>query len=105
MTFDPDIADDCLLVDGIQTVTLHGTAVLSVAGAKRGPISQSEIQFSTLGLEPTDVVWNLPEVNLAGIEPANGDTIEETGGARWTIISVTKATLTGVWRAVCRRQR
>jgi hypothetical protein len=105
MTFDPDIADDCLLVDGTQTVTLHGTAVVSVAGAKRGPISQHDIELQTLGLEPTDVAWNLPQVNLAGTEPRNGDLIEEAAGTTWTIISVTKSALTGVWRAVCRRQR
>src|SRR5437867_1636314 len=105
MTFKPDIADDCLLVDGTQTVTLHGTAVVPVAGAKRGSISQHEIELQTPELEPTDVTWNLPEVNLVGTEPRNGDSIEEATGARWTIISVTKSALSGVWRAACRQQR
>src|ERR1051325_6175178 len=100
MTFEPDIADDCLLVDGTRTVTLHGAAVGPVAGAKRGAVSQHEVELQTLGLEPTDVAWNLPDVNLAGTEPRNGNSIEEAGGTRWTIVSVTKSALTGVWRAV-----
>jgi hypothetical protein len=105
MTFEPDITDDCLLVDGTETVTLDGSATVSVAGAKRGPITQRELEFGALGLEPNDVAWNLPEVSLAGTEPRAGDTIEQTGGTKWTVISVTKSTMTGVWRALCRRQK
>ena len=36
MTFDPDIADDLLLVDGVETITLTGSSTVTVAGAKRG---------------------------------------------------------------------
>ncbi len=105
MTFDPDISDDCLLVDGTQTVTLEGAAVVSVAGAKRGPISQAPSELNALGLEPTDVTWNLPEVSLAGAEPRAGDRIVEADSTAWTIIGVTKTPLTGVWRVVARRHR
>ncbi len=103
MNFAPDIADDRLLVDGTETVTLHSTTVLTVEGAKRGLLTLAEIEFRQVGLESTDLAWNLPEVNLAGIEPRRGDTIEDSSGVGWTILSATRSPLSGVWRAVTRR--
>ncbi|MBI3837675.1 MAG: hypothetical protein HY288_07050 [Planctomycetia bacterium] len=104
MSFEPDVADDCLLVDGTETVTLHSTSVVSVAGAKRGSLSLEETEFRQVGLEASDLAWNLPQINLGGIEPRQGDAIEDAGGSRWTILSVTKSPLSGVWRAITRRQ-
>jgi hypothetical protein len=103
MTFDPDIADDRLLIDGTETVTLHSTSAVVVEGAKRGLLALAEMEFRQIGLESTDLAWNLPEVNLGGVEPRQGDTIEDAGGTQWTILSATRAPLSGVWRAVTRR--
>src|SRR6188508_1864637 len=103
MNFAPDIADDCLLVDGTETVTLHSTTTVSVDGAKRGLLTLAEMEFRQVGLESTDLAWNLPEVSLAGTEPRRGDTIEDSAGVSWTIQSATRSPLSGVWRAVTRR--
>ncbi len=105
MSFDPDIADDCLLADGTEAVTLHGTALVSIAGAKRGRLTLAETEFRQLGLESSDLAWILPDVELAGVEPRRGDSIEDAGGTLWTILSVTKAPLSGVWRVISRRHR
>jgi hypothetical protein len=103
MTFQPDVSADCLLVDGTETVMLHSTAAVTVAGAKRGQLTLAEIEFRQVGLESSDLAWNLPDVNLAGVRPRRGDAIEDGSGAQWTIQSVSFAPLTGVWRAITRR--
>ena len=104
MSFEPELADDCLLVDGTETVTLHSTSMVEVAGAKRGRLTLEEMEFRQVGLEASDLAWNLPEVNLAGVEPRQGDTIEDSAGASWTILSAMRSPLSGVWRAVTRKQ-
>ena len=104
MIFEPDIVIDCTLVDGVETVTLHSTSVVSVAGAKRGRLVLSEIEFRQVGLEATDMGWLLPEVNLGGVVPRRGDAIEDAGGTYWTILSVAMSPLSGVWRAITRQQ-
>lgn len=104
MSFEPNIATDCLLVDGTETVTLYADTVVSVEGAKRGQLTLSETEFRQLGLESSDLAWNLPEVNLAGVEPRQGDTIADAGGTRWTILSAQRSPLSQVWRAITRRQ-
>jgi hypothetical protein len=104
MSFEPEIAADCLLVDGTETVTLHSTSVVSVAGAKRGPLVLEEIEFRQVGLESADLGWNLPDASLAGVAPRQGDAIEDASGTFWTILSAKHSPLTGVWRAVTRRQ-
>jgi hypothetical protein len=104
MSFEPDVANDCLLVDGTETVTLHSASVVSVEGAKRGPLTLAEMEFRQLGLESSDLAWNLPGVNLDGVEPRQGDAIEDASGTLWTILSVAESPLTRVWRAVTRRQ-
>ncbi len=104
MTFDPEIADDCLLVDQLEAVTLHSTSVIVVEGAKRGRLTLADSEFRQVGLEPSDMSWLLPEVNMNGIVPRRGDAIEDASGTYWTIQSAIKSPLSGVWRTVTRRQ-
>ena len=105
MNFEPDISDDYLLVDGTETVTLYGTTPVTVEGARRGRLTLAETEFRQLGIESTDLAWTLPEVNLSGVEPRRGDTIEDASGAPWTILSATHSPIAGVWRAATRLQR
>jgi hypothetical protein len=105
MTFEPDISDDCMLVDGTETVTLRGSATVSVAGAKRGLLLKNELASGALGLEPSDLAWSLPEASLAGTQPRPGDAIEDATGTRWTILHASRAPLTALWRTLCRQQR
>lgn len=104
MSFEPDIADDCLLVDGTETVTLHSTSVVVIEGAKRGRLSLSDTEFRQVGLEASDMAWLLPEASLAGVTPRRGDAIEDAGGTFWTVLSITRSPLSEVWRAITRQQ-
>jgi hypothetical protein len=104
MTFQPDVSTDRMLIDGTETVTLHSTSTVVVAGAKRGALSLTEIEFRQLGLEAGDLAWNLPGGELPPVEPRQGDAIEDAGGTMWTILSASHSPLTGVWRLVTRRQ-
>ena len=103
MNFAPDIVQDALLVDGTETVTLHGTSIITVAGAKRGTLTLAETEFRQIGIESTDLAWNLPGVSLGDNVPRRGDSIEDASGAQWTILSATHSPLTDVWRAITRR--
>jgi len=103
--FYPDIADDCLLVDGTEQVTLHSTSVVSVAGAKRGLLTLTDMEFRQVGLESGDLVWIFgPAVSLGDVEPRQGDSVEDATGVFWTLLSAAKSPLSGVWRTVSRRQ-
>ncbi len=104
MSFEPEIADDCLLVDGTETVTLHSTSVIGVEGARRGRLTLADTEFRQVGIESADLAWNLPDVSLGGVVPRQGDAIEDSLGTYWTILSATRSPLTGVWRTVTRRQ-
>jgi hypothetical protein len=104
MNFLPDIAGDCLLVDGTETITLHSSSTISVEGAKRGPLVLAEIEFRQLGVETSDLAWNLPDVSLVGIAPRRGDAIEDAAGVFWTVQSAVQSPLSRVWRLVTRRQ-
>lgn len=104
MIFHPDIADDCLLIDGTEVVTLHSSSVVSVEGAKRGVLTLTDMEFRQVGLESGDLVWILPDASLEGVEPRQGDAVEDATGTFWTLLSTAKSPLSGVWRAVSRRQ-
>ena len=51
--------------------------------------------------EPTEIVWLLPDVNLAGVTPRLGDSITDAGDTVWTITSASYSPLAQV---VARRQ-
>lgn len=105
MSFEPDIANDCLLIDGTESVTLEGTATVNVACAKRGAVSGRELMQPQLGLTADDVTWSIPDQSLAGIEPRVGDVLRDSTGTGWVLLTVSRSSLTRVWRAVCRKQR
>ena len=104
MNFLPDIAGDCLLVDGTETITLHSSSTISVEGAKRGPLVLAEIEFRQLGVETSDLAWNLPDVSRVGIAPRRGDAIKDAAGVVWTVQSAVQSPLSAVGRSVTGRQ-
>jgi hypothetical protein len=105
VTFDPDIADDLTLLDGVETVTLTGSSTLSVAGAKRGQQSTAQATSAAGVSEPSEMAWLLPGVNLADVIPQLGDRISDAGGTTWTITSTSYSPLTQAWRIGSRKQR
>ncbi len=105
MTFDPDIARR--LSAGRRHRNRHAALDqrVGVAGAKRGRLTLAETEFRQVGLESSDMAWNLPEVNAGRRRAAPGDAIEDGDGVNWTILSAARSPLSGVWRTVTRRQR
>lgn len=114
MTFLDDLRNDYLHQPGVVTVTHTTAAGVATATVKAhvdlsGP-TYKELQPGTLGIEPTDSVWHVWAATLA-TAPVQGDTITESGGTVWTILSVTDIAegepgrrLIIRWRCVCRKQ-
>ena len=107
MTFDPELADDALLVDGTETVTYRVQAAGAgspISGALRRELSRSELAMGALaGIEATELAWNLPGTSLGAIEPTQGDTITDSQGAVWIVVAARRTNMTGVWRVMCRK--
>lgn len=67
MTFDP--SQDFQIFDGSETVTYCqvGGSPVTVSGALREQLTTHEAQAgAAVGLQPTDVPFNLPAPNLSG---------------------------------------
>ena len=105
-----DLAPDPLLFDGGQTVTLlqkrAGTVnTVTVQNATFGPLSTRQVAaLGALGLVGTERQWSLNAVDVgpAGVQP--GDSLDD-GVNRWTILTVSLATLGSRWRCVARMQQ
>lgn len=101
---------DFLLMDGLETVTYTanpaGTA-LSVGSCLRGFIKQGAIALGTsIGLEPGDVPWLIPNVNLGTNKPRIGDFITVSASEIYTVIQVIGYnTVFGVYEVVARQQK
>lgn len=104
--FDP--SGDFAVFDGSETVTYSrpGVAPFSVVGVLRESMSTGEAAAgAALGLQPTDVPFNLPGPNLGGLVPLGGDTLVDAAGNIWVVISVQSEILTGQHRVVTRKGR
>lgn len=107
------LANEFEVWDGIETVTFsvmdEGTVTTSqtVAGALRRKLGKRASQLSEVGLalEPEDLVWHLPVVNLAGLAPKPGDRITDAANAAYTVLSALQSTLGSRWACLARRQR
>ncbi len=106
MTFDP--SQDFQIFDGSETVTYCqvGGSPVTVSGALREQLTTHEAQAgAAVGLQPTDVPFNLPAPNLSGIVPANGDSFVDAGGATWIVVAVQYDMLIKQYRVMCRQGR
>lgn len=104
--FDP--SGDFQVFDGSETVTYSrpGLAPFAVAGVLRESMTTGEAAAgAALGLQPTDVPFNLPGPNLAAVVPLNGDTLLDASGVTWVVVSVQSEILTGQHRVVARKGR
>lgn len=104
--FDP--SEDFQVFDGTETVTYSrpGLAPFAVAGVLRESLTTREAAAgAALGLQPTDVPFNLPGPSLGGLAPQNGDTFVDAAGVTWVIVSVQSEILTEQHRVVASRGR
>lgn len=106
MTLALDISEDFADViegDGDEAVTVNrrGKTNTAVANALRRTINTREIVASDGQYQHNDVRWHLP-VEECATAPAMGDALVDTDGNYWTILAVTKATLSSRWLCICR---
>ncbi len=95
MTFIEQLADDFLVADGLEPVTLErtdGAPPTVVAHALRRAVATAEADASGGKYTANDTVWNLPSSELTS-PPRLGDRLVDAQGTRWTMIEVDSLTL------------
>lgn len=105
-----DIAHDLSLADGSETVTVTLKRVdaetqVPVTGALRRALGRPHAFYSGVALQGDELVWNVPHVPLGEAELQRGDTIADSAGSVWTILSAARVTLGTRWRCVCRKEQ
>lgn len=105
-----DINDDLALADGSESVTVtlkrvDGDTALPVAGALRRVLDRSHQSFASVALIGDELVWNVPDNQLAGAELQRGDTITDAASIVWTILAAEKLTFATRWRCLCRKEQ
>jgi hypothetical protein len=105
MTLASDIANDYLLFEGTQTVTLRippdGDAV-SVAGVATFPLSYKQMAFlGGISPEAETISFSLARAACGATEPLNDGTITDANGVVWRIISKELKTLGTRWLCAC----
>lgn len=104
-----DLGQDFGVFDNSQTVTFQpsGGSPQSVAGVTAAALTEPELAVvaGTLGVDNRFRAFSLPVANLAGTVPGNGDLLIDSGGSTWIVQSVTLATLSSRYRALCIGQK
>lgn len=102
-----------LKMPGTEPVTLttkrgknnDTTATVSVSHAWMRDISRDDVAKGLVTSAHEGIVWNIPNVLLAGAEIETGDTITDSSSVVWTVMSVSRVRLRTHWRCICRRQK
>lgn len=102
-----------LKMPGTEAVTLTTkrgkdnatTATTTVSHAWMRDISRDDVARGLVTSAAEGIVWNIPNVLLAGAEVETGDTITAAGSVIWTVMSVSRVRLRTHWRCICRRQK
>lgn len=105
-----DIDNDISLADGSESVTVtlkraDGDTALAVVGALRRVLDRSYQSFGGVALIGDELVWNVPDNQLAGAELQRGDTITDAASISWTILAAEKLTIATRWRCLCRKEQ
>lgn len=105
-----DVQNDVLGFDNTEAVTVtlrrpDGETPLAVTHALRRTVDLRSETYGGVRLRGDEIVWNLPNSQLAGEELRPGDAIADGSGTRWTVLSVGRLTFGARWRAVCRKER
>lgn len=97
-------ADFPAIADALQPVTFVAAddTETAIAAALRRPISRRDIAASGGRLTQADVIWHLPQSELA-LAPRPGERIIDGGATSWAITRVEQDTLDSRWRCICRQ--
>ena len=77
----------------------------SVSHAWMRDITRDDVARGLVTSATEGIVWNIPNVLLAGKEIETGDTITDSNSVVWTVMSVSRVRLRTHWRCICRRQK
>lgn len=102
-----------LKMPGTEAVTLttrrgvnnDTTETQSVSHAWMRDISRDDVAKGLVISASKGIVWNIPNVLLAGKEIETGDTITDPGSNVWTVLSVQRVRLRTHWRCICRKEK
>lgn len=112
MTLGSSIASDYNHIDGVETVTYTtpaGAATATVK-ARRIDLQYRELMLSApLGLEATDMVWEVWAATLGTTVPIQGGIITDSTSVVWKVLSVLRGiglgSVVATWKCPCRKQR
>jgi len=102
-----------LKMPGTEAVTLttrrginnDSTETQSVSHAWMRDITRGDVARGLVTSATEGIVWNIPNVLLAGKEIETGDNITDSNSVVWTVMSVSRKRLRTQWRCICRRQK
>jgi len=102
-----------LKMPGTEAVTLttrrgvnnDTIATVTVSHAWMRDISRDDIARGLVTSAAEGIVWNIPNVLLAGAEIETGDTITDASSVVWTVMSIARTRLRTHWRCICRREK
>ncbi|WP_339730096.1 hypothetical protein [uncultured Gimesia sp.] len=81
------------------------TTTQSVSHAWIRDISRDDVERGLVSSATEGIIWNIPNVLLAGKEIETGDTITDSNSVVWTVMSVSRVRLRTHWRCICRREK
>lgn len=102
-----------LKMPGTEAVTLttrrgvnnDTTETQSVSHAWMRDITRDDVARGLVVSASEGIVWNIPNILLAGKEIETGDTIIDSSSVVWTVMSVSRVRLRTHWRCICRREK
>lgn len=98
------IEKDFAVIDATESVTLARPGVSRVvSGVKSQALRREAIErlAPTCGIESTYRGFSLPAVNLAGLSPLPGDTLQDTADNVWRVVTAKLSTADTRWIVVC----
>lgn len=98
LNFQTSIANDHLVFDGVQTITLTKTddsGTDAVAGVSSFTLNKKQAALlAGMGIEDEARGFSLPTVNVAaGYEPVNGMEFADAAGQQWRMVTVEMKTM------------
>jgi len=91
-----------------QTVVLSrdGQTVATVNGCVRRPLDFSAIEFvSGMGVTQELTSFLMPNANMSGETPNDGDTLTDAESIDWTVLRSMRELEGAMWRVFCVKQR
>lgn len=87
---------------GVGTVT---STAISVSDAWQRSVTNEDIAYGYVTSKSEGQIWHIPAVLLGGADIRTGDTITDSDGVVWTVMSAEAVRLKTHWRCVCRREK